>query len=261
MDRLGCAVYGHRARLPRQRLRPGSRVLVDLTCRHSRRPTEIIDLTGDDAPYKQPWPTKELDDATKLASSIDSTTSGEVQASSRCFFCSACNGPIGPQPILRTCGCVSFHLRLELTVLTVQLYCRACDANAARRWARQDYKCHINQHWREGNHIGRQIFGLDRECSICFEALPKGQMKCLPCGQLQDHLAHGRVLMLAGHVFHERCILSFSTRANGCPYCRQQLDNNSTWTVGTSNLQMGREDTARTGREAWWLKTPTPPAQ
>jgi hypothetical protein len=47
----------------------------------------------------------------------------------------------------------------------------------------------------------------------------------------------GRLLTLARHVFHERCVLPCSNRANTCPYCRQRHGHDATWTVGAINLQ------------------------
>ncbi|KAJ6436073.1 major facilitator superfamily domain-containing protein [Purpureocillium lavendulum] len=167
MDRIDrAAVYGHRARLPRHRLGLRSRVLVDLTCRRSSRPTEIIDLTGDEAGYRQPQQANNVDAVVKMASDIDTSASNEGQANPVGLYCAACNGTIGAQPVLRICGC---------------LYCKVCNANAARRWNRQDFACNIYQHWRQGNHVGRETFGLDEECSICFEAFVTGQIQCLPC--------------------------------------------------------------------------------
>ncbi|KAJ6436785.1 DDE superfamily endonuclease, CENP-B-like protein [Purpureocillium lavendulum] len=214
-----------KARLPRHRLGLRRRVLVDLTCRHSSRTTEIIDLTGDETGYRQPQQANNLDAVVKMASDIDTSASNEGQANPAGLYCAACNGTIGAQPVLRICGC---------------LYCKACNANAARRWNRQDFACNIYQHWRQGNHVGRETFGLDEECSICFEAFVTGQIQCLPCG----------------HVFHERCLVRCNSRANDCPHCRQRHGKDATWTVGALNLQSGRKGTARTGREAWWLRTP-----
>ncbi|KAJ6436794.1 putative AC transposase [Purpureocillium lavendulum] len=110
------AVYGHRARLPRHRLGLRRRVLVDLTCRHSSRTTEIIDLTGDETGYRQPQQANNLDAVVKMASDIDTSASNEGQANPAGLYCAACNGTIGAQPVLRICGC---------------LYCKACNANAA----------------------------------------------------------------------------------------------------------------------------------
>ncbi|KAK4078053.1 hypothetical protein Purlil1_12074 [Purpureocillium lilacinum] len=204
MDRNDrAAVYGYRARLPRHRLGLRSRVLVDLTCRHSSQPTEIIDLTGDETGYRQPQQASHLDAVVKMASDIDTSATNEAQANPVGLYCAACNGTIGAQPVLRICGC---------------LYCKACNANAARRWNGQDFACNIYQHWRQGNHAGRETFGLDEECSICFEALATGQIQCLPCGQLRRLLALDGLLIRApawqGHDMDSRWAQS-PVRAQG----------------------------------------------
>lgn len=119
MDRIDrAAVYGYRARLPRHRLGLRSRVLVELTCRHSSQSTEIIDLTGDETGYTQPQQAGHLDAVVKMASDIDTSATNEGQANPVGLYCAACNGTIGAQPVLRICGCVSLADLTTTTVLT-----------------------------------------------------------------------------------------------------------------------------------------------
>ncbi|KAJ6437015.1 mutator-like element [Purpureocillium lavendulum] len=226
MDRIDrAAVYGYRARLPRHRLGLRSRVLVDLTCRHSSQSTEIIDLTGDETGYRQPQQASHLDAVVKMASDIDTSATNEAPANPVGLYCAACNGTIGAQPVLRICGC---------------LYCKACNANAARRWNGQDFACNIYQHWRQGNHAGRETFGLDEECSICFETLATGQIQCLPCEQHPETVFTRRDIYnarasincdkLGGYTPTAALIKLFDE--NKIPYLVKWADNNSNRLVG-----------------------------